>query len=109
MKIEKTYIGHSEDGPISRTQISIFKSEPLRTLFFQRKITCGYRTRNFSEPNLAPRVIRGAHEGTQNQVRERNEGPRVPEAHPEKLREHRWSRSGDQLGDLQDPEIHVLF
>ena len=50
-------------------------------------------------------MVRGAHEGIQNQVRIPNEGPKVLQVHPETLREHSWRRSGDQLGDLRNHEI----
>ena len=49
-------------------------------------------------------MVRGAHEGIQNQVRIPNEGPKVLQVHPETLREHSWRRSGDQLGDLRNHE-----
>ena len=104
MIIEKPYIGHSEEW-VGRTPMLNFRSEWLRARFFPRKFTGGYQENQFLAPNLTPRMVRGAHEGIQNQVRIPNEGPKVLQVHPETLREHSWRRSGDQLGDLRNHEI----
>ena len=82
-----------------------FQKRMATCVTFSSKVRWRVPKKTFSRQNFAPRVVRGAHKGALNQLRTPNEGPKVPQVHPETLREHSWRRSGDQLGDLRNHEI----